>query len=110
MQRDGTYQSRGTARKQASMSDKHAYHMFVFGRVQGVGFRAWALSCARRLKVTGWVRNAEDASVEVWAEGARDTLEAFADTLREGPPYGKVDKLVINETTHRNYSSFEILY
>jgi hypothetical protein len=50
----------------------------VQGRVQGVGFRYFALQHARRLGVRGYVRNCSDGSVEVLAEGDRTALEGAA--------------------------------
>jgi acylphosphatase len=58
----------------------------VHGRVQGVGFRLSAVREARRLGLRGWVRNADDGSVEVHAEGPPAALDDFLAWLREGPP------------------------
>lgn len=58
----------------------------ISGRVQGVYFRHYAREQARRRGITGWVRNTEDGDVEVVAEGAPETLAAFADWCRLGPP------------------------
>jgi len=63
----------------------------VRGRVQGVGFRWSAREEAKRLGLTGWVRNADDGSVEVLAEGRADRLTAFASWLRKGPPGAGVE-------------------
>ena len=62
-----------------------AFRARVVGRVQGVGFRWSAVREARRLGVRGWVRNADDGSVEVEAEGAPPDLEAFLAWLHRGP-------------------------
>lgn len=61
------------------------FHGFVSGRVQGVAYRYFAQKCARALSVSGWVRNLADGRVEVLAEGEKETLESFAERLREGP-------------------------
>ncbi|HLW58960.1 MAG TPA: acylphosphatase [bacterium] len=58
----------------------------VTGRVQGVGFRFFALTRARALGLSGFARNLPNGQVEVLAEGARDALEAFLVAMREGPP------------------------
>jgi len=58
----------------------------VIGRVQGVGFRWSAVWEARRLGLGGWVRNADDGSVEVEAEGSPAALDVFLGWLRRGPP------------------------
>ena len=53
------------------------------GTVQGVGFRWAAVQAARPCAVTGYVRNADDGSVEVVVEGAAEELERFAGQLEE---------------------------
>jgi acylphosphatase len=58
--------------------------------VQGIGFRASAAGEARRLRLTGWVRNQLDGSVEVLAEGADDAAEAFLAWLGRGPSLAHV--------------------
>jgi acylphosphatase len=57
----------------------------VRGRVQGVGFRAFAAREARRLGVNGWVRNEPDGSVLILAEGEDAAADAFLAWLRHGP-------------------------
>lgn len=73
------------------MSSVH--RLRVHGRVQGVGFRYFVMQRAREQGVAGWVRNRTDGTVEalVWAEG--DTLERLLAAIREGPCYGRVDRL-----------------
>lgn len=63
----------------------------IVGRVQGVWYRASAQQEARRLGLTGRVRNLADGSVEAIAEGPRDALEAFVAWCRKGPPGARVD-------------------
>ena len=67
----------------------------VHGRVQGVGFRYFVMRRARELGVAGWVRNRTDGTVEalVWAEG--DTYERLLAVIREGPRFGRVDRLEV---------------
>jgi acylphosphatase len=62
----------------------------VRGRVQGVGFRAYAAREARRLGLTGWVRNEYDGTVTTEAEGPDEAVEAFLGWLRHGPPSARV--------------------
>ena len=66
-------------------SDLAQLHAHVLGRVQGVGFRAFVEQCAHNLRLTGWVRNRWDGSVEVLAEGPRQDLERLLAELRRGP-------------------------
>lgn len=62
----------------------------VSGRVQGVGFRAWALRRGQELGVRGWVRNCRDGSVEVEAAGPLTALLELRDKLLDGPPLAVV--------------------
>jgi acylphosphatase len=66
----------------------------VRGRVQGVGFRVFALREAMHLGLDGFVANELDGSVRVVAEGPRETLQALAVRLEEGPPAAIVERLV----------------
>jgi acylphosphatase len=68
----------------------HRLHAVVHGRVQGVGFRYFVMREARALGLSGWVRNQDDGSVEVEAEGRRDPLDALVERLRRGPPGARV--------------------
>lgn len=69
------------------------FYALVRGRVQGVGFRYSCYHEARRLGLSGWVRNKADGTVEVWAEGSRKKLGLFLRWLRQGPPGARVDQL-----------------
>lgn len=53
------------------------------GRVQGVGFRATAIHCARGLKLTGFVRNEPDGSVLMEAQGSQPDLELLLSRVSE---------------------------
>lgn len=91
------------------MSDKQQLHAFVSGRVQGVFFRATTREKARKLGLTGWVKNLRDGRVEVKAEGQKSKLEALESFLHEGPSYARVTKVEANYSTEtENFSSFRI--
>jgi acylphosphatase len=68
----------------------------VRGRVQGVGFRYYAVREARRLGLWGWVANRWDGSVETVAEGDRPALERFQSCLERGPPSSYVDRVEVS--------------
>ena len=57
--------------------------IFFSGTVQGVGFRFTAERLARRFPVSGFVRNLEDGSVEILAEGDEKSLVEFLSAIRE---------------------------
>ncbi|MBI2346084.1 MAG: acylphosphatase [Deltaproteobacteria bacterium] len=65
-------------------------HIIVRGRVQGVFFRAHTAEMARAVGLTGSVRNCPDGSVEIVAEGPKETLEPFLEWCRHGPPLAHV--------------------
>ena len=65
-------------------------HFEMNGRVQGVGFRWFARERARALGLAGWVRNRDDGSIEVAAEGPDERIESFILELRDGPPGARV--------------------
>lgn len=76
------------------MSAEAAVYVVVRGRVQGVGFRDYVAAGARRLKLSGYVRNfADHRSVEVVAEGPRDALEGLIRHLNEGPGTARVERV-----------------
>lgn len=62
----------------------------VYGRVQGVGYRAFAREAALQLGLSGYVRNLSDGSVQVVAEGEKQLLDRFIEKLKEGPSFGGV--------------------
>jgi len=68
-------------------------HIWVRGRVQGVGFRAHIEYRARQLEeLTGWVRNVGYDTVEAIAEGERDSVEQFIEMMKEGPRGSRVEE------------------
>jgi acylphosphatase len=56
-------------------------HIFISGKVQGVGFRYQTLGVAHGYEVSGYVRNLPDGRVELEAEGAGDELDAFVEAV-----------------------------
>lgn len=66
------------------------------GLVQGVFFRASTREQARRLGLTGWVRNLPDGRVEVLACGERERLERLLEWLHEGPPHADVSRVEVD--------------
>jgi len=68
-------------------------HIRIFGRVQGVGFRAWACRKANDLDLSGWVRNRSNGSVEILAEGSDQNTDMFLSLCQKGPLFARVDKI-----------------
>jgi acylphosphatase len=68
-------------------------HAIVHGDVQGVGFRYFVQRRARQLGLRGWVRNNDDGSVELVAEGERGELEELKRAAEQGPRMARVDRV-----------------
>jgi len=69
----------------------------ITGRVQGVGYRAWAIETAVRLRLRGWVRNRSDGSVEAHIIGGEDAVAAMIEACRTGPFAARVTGVRISE-------------
>ncbi|MBX3331835.1 MAG: acylphosphatase [Nitrospira sp.] len=83
----------------------------VGGRVQGVGFRAFAARTATRLDLVGGVRNLDDGRVELDVEGRRTVIEALLRELKIGPPASHVTKIETEwSAATGRYSNFSIWY
>jgi acylphosphatase len=81
----------------------------VEGRVQGVGFRASTWQEARRLGLTGWVRNRADGRVEAVAEGPRERLDAFVAWCGGGPSFARVERIETSfEEARDEFGDFRI--
>ena len=84
-------------------------HVIVEGTVQGVGFRAFVIDQARKMAVTGWVRNRWDNSVEVCAEGERLILEGFLEVLKRGPAAANVREIHVEwQTASGEFADFRM--
>ncbi|HET9152600.1 MAG TPA: DNA polymerase ligase N-terminal domain-containing protein [Solirubrobacterales bacterium] len=80
----------------------------VRGRVQGVGFREAAVRRAGELGVLGWVRNAEDGSVLIHAEGPAAAVGRLIEWLGEGPPAAEVEGLEVEEAKVEGHEQFAV--
>jgi DNA ligase D-like protein (predicted 3'-phosphoesterase) len=85
-----------------------AVRAVVRGEVQGVGFRAAAVSRARELGVRGWVRNGEAGTVLVHAEGPERAVEELVASLRAGPPPARVAEVALERVTVEGHEQFAI--
>lgn len=66
-------------------------HIIVTGQVQGVGFRYYTHKEAQALKLTGFVRNLPDGSVEIEAQGTDHHIESLVEWTKKGPQNAIVD-------------------
>jgi acylphosphatase len=78
----------------------------ITGRVQGVGYRAWALQFASRHGLRGWVRNRADGSVEALVIGAEATVDRMIEACREGPFGARVADVAVSEAEDDGSAGF----
>jgi DNA ligase D-like protein (predicted 3'-phosphoesterase) len=90
------------------MGEAKAVRATVRGSVQGVGFRGTAVRRARELGALGWVRNADDGSVQVHAEGSAAAVDALVEFLREGPRGASVDEVEVEDVKVEGHEQFAI--
>ena len=85
-------------------------HIWVKGRVQGVGFRAHVEYSARQIGgLTGWVRNVGYDTVEAIAEGERDKVERLIEAMKQGPRSARVDESKVDwETPTGEFQGFGV--
>ncbi|MFZ5909681.1 MAG: acylphosphatase [Chloroflexota bacterium] len=84
-------------------------HIWVRGRVQGVGFRAFVQQTAMLIGVAGWVRNVGYDTVEALAEGEREKVERFLQAVKRGPRMSLVEEAREEwETATGEFGSFEV--
>jgi acylphosphatase len=89
----------------------HQLHAVVRGIVQGVGFRDFAQRRAQEIGLKGWVRNLQDNTVEVTAEGSGDQLLKFLSALREGPRAARVSGVDVTwHPAHSGFSDFRVTF
>ena len=74
-----------------------AVRLRITGRVQMVGYRAWAMRTAAGLGLRGWVRNRGDRSVEALAIGDEEAVAAMIEACRQGPPAAVVADVAVTE-------------
>jgi DNA ligase D-like protein (predicted 3'-phosphoesterase) len=87
---------------------KSAIRAVVSGRVQGVGYRDATVRWARDLELLGWVRNADDGTVLVHAEGPEPALRELVEFLGEGPPAARVEAVEAEPAEVEGHEQFAV--
>jgi len=80
----------------------------VHGHVQGVFFRDSVRLLAERHRITGWVRNNWDGSVEAVLEGDRESVERVVEFMREGPRGARVDRVEVADEQPEGLTGFGV--
>ena len=81
------------------MSETTIFRLRIKGRVQGVGFRDWAVGEAQARGLDGWVRNRSDGSVELLIAGPDETIKDMLGACTQGPEAAQVANIDIHNET-----------
>lgn len=86
-------------------------HIFLEGRVQGVGFRHFTRTNAQKYGVKGWVKNLPDGRVEAVFEGDDEDVKQMVELVREGPRSARVtDSEVRWSVPQDDFNGFRVRY
>lgn len=83
-------------------------HIFISGRVQGIGYRYFVQSTARKLGLTGWVRNTEDGGVEAVFHGEEKVIIQMIDECKKGPVLAEVQHIGFEWEAEEQFDGFHI--
>jgi acylphosphatase len=83
-------------------------HIFIYGFVQGVGFRFAVQRAASSRGVSGWVRNRPDGAVEAVFEGEPEDVDALVDFCRRGPRGAEVERVEVEEELPEGLGGFRV--
>jgi len=94
------------------MSQLAAFFATVYGRVQDVNFRFFVLRNARALGLKGYVKNLSDGrTLEVYAEGEKESLDELLSHLNSGPPRAKVNEVDVKWSEYNGwFNHFGVKY
>ncbi len=92
-------------------------HLYISGFVQGVGFRQFVRSQARKFGITGWVRNLPDGRVEAVLQSCKtvekerkEQLDTMIGVCKKGPLISEVEEVaIVWEDVSNNYKDFNII-
>ena len=86
------------------------YSIYIYGRVQNVGFRYFVVMKAGEYQITGTVKNEQDGTVMVEAEGTKEQLDIFLADLKKGPGWARVDDVKVTQLPVTDYNNFRVVY
>jgi acylphosphatase len=86
-------------------------HLFITGLVQGIGYRQFVKQNARKLGLTGWVKNVSDGSVAAVLQGKKEVIEQLIPLCRKGPLLSDVKDIQVSwEDDKEAYKDFIVLH
>ena len=94
------------------MSKLSVVHVIISGKVQGIGYRWFVEKTAGDLGLNGWVKNLSNGDVEVAAEGDKEVLQEFLNSLKTGHPGACVKEIKADwsNADENCFNGFEIIF
>lgn len=90
--------------------DNIRIHVYISGRVQGVGYRYSTYTQALKIGIKGWVRNIYDGRVEAIFEGEEEVVEKMLEWCKNGPPMSYVSDIELHKQPYSGeFTSFKIV-
>lgn len=89
---------------------KKAVKINIKGTVQGVFFRNFIKENADKLMIRGFVRNLENKSVEIFAEGEIDNVDKLVDICKTGPKHAVIKDVKVEDARFQDFKDFKILH
>lgn len=83
--------------------------LLIKGKVQGVFYRASAKEIAKKLTITGWIKNTKEGNVESVASGSEDAIRQFILWCRQGPPEAIVAEVIVIEKDSQLFKKFSVV-
>lgn len=83
-------------------------HVWISGRVQGVGYRYFTTQQAKRLQIKGWVKNLPDGRVEAVFEGRPEAVEAIVQWCHRGAPKAIVQTVMVESEVAEGLQDFTV--
>ncbi len=83
-------------------------HVFITGKVQGVGYRYATVQEAETRLIKGWVRNLRDGRVEAIFEGKEPLVKQMVQWCHQGPRSAKVTEVRVETIENQGYQQFEV--
>jgi acylphosphatase len=88
---------------------KRQVYIVISGRVQGVGFRYFAMYKAEELDITGWVKNTPEGKLEIEASGELQNINTFIDWMKIGPARAIIGSFSVSDISpERTFTQFTI--
>lgn len=91
-------------------NNKIQIHVFISGKVQGVGYRYWTLTQAQKLGIKGWVKNIPDGRVEAVFLADQNIINDMIEKCYSGPSFSEVKEIITQEEIPQNFQDFKIIY